>query len=201
MQMKDMITYKSVWLLIPLFVIIYFCIVRWVPAFFVQCVVSFYQGNSTTAQMHIDIANDISIGLLTLGYVILTYIIVIQTKRGEQIRFLERRLEKFYLPMLEIINGYKIIGFTSLNLIFIGHDVPLDKAGTTTIRRKGFDEVSNYRYLAEEETISKFEYILNNQEKLIKNEELLKAEIINLQSLLEEDRKRYMKIIQGLKFS
>lgn len=118
-----------------------------------------YDNNLTLASLHVTTATNLLSFFATLAYVVLTWIIVTQSekavkkseeaiaqsKKEQRIRDIENRLEKFYIPAIDIING------------------PLRKEKHGIIRGKpsenldGLVSISKYNYLAEKNTYKAFE--------------------------------------------
>jgi hypothetical protein len=206
MKKEHILSYRTVLLLIPLSLTLYLTSFYFEPSPIVSSIISLYQGNSTSAQMHVDIANNFSIFALTLGYVILTLILVIQskeaiarTKNEQQIRDVENRLGKFYLPTIDKINESRKFEEVCPHRFFATYG---ENKGTEKdpiyIQHHGFDEISHYRYLAEKETLDKVETILLMKKGFPKNTELMSGEIKNLKKLLEKDRAKLMIKLQDL---
>lgn len=208
MQKEDLLSYKksNLVLIIPLSLILYFVSIYFLPTLFVDDIVSLWQGNSTIAQMHVDLANSISTFFLTFGYVILTYFLVIQSKetiaqskKEQQIRDIEHRLEKFYLPVIDIVNIAKKYKEFCPHKFLRGYEINLGtESDPIYVKSKGFDEISEYRYLAEKDTLVKVESILLMKNEFPKNKQLMFDEIKNLKTLLDNDRDKYMIKLQNL---
>ena len=121
-----------------------------------------YNSNSTLAGMYITTVNGLLICVLTLMYVFLTFSLVeqsrksvkkseeaiAQTKKEQQIRDIENRLEKFYIPAKAIINGplrtksYEII------------------CGKPSENFDGLASIRKYSYLAKKKTYKAYEDFL-----------------------------------------
>lgn len=93
-------------------------VLYFIPGMFVKDILKIYDYNATLADMHISLANNFLMAFITFFYVLLTVALVTQSKeqvaqskievaqlqKEQQIRDIENRLEKFYIPADEIIN-------------------------------------------------------------------------------------------------
>ena len=131
-----------------------------------------YNNNSTLAGMHTTTATNLIIAVVTFLYVLLTGALVTQSKEAvakanvaiekseeaiaqskkeQQIRDIEHRLEKFYIPADDILNGKDKKGRN--NTI----------EGNLEAKYKGLKQIRKYSYLAETATYEAYEkYIKSN---------------------------------------
>ncbi|KKH15816.1 hypothetical protein [Methanosarcina mazei] len=89
-----------------------------IPGMFEKDILKLYNYDTTLADIHISIANNLLMTSITFIYVLLTIALVTQskeqvaqsklevaqTRKEQQIKDIENRLEKFYIPADEIIN-------------------------------------------------------------------------------------------------
>lgn len=173
-NLNKIISHPTQFALLLLFLL--FLIVTLIPALFVYSTTSAYN-DSTLAEMHISAANNLLITFVTLLYVLLTVVLVTQSKEAviqskeaviqskeaiaqskkeQQIRDIENRLEKFYIPADEIINHP--ISKKSRNDTIHGHQGGLKDSGYVI----GLKHLRKYSYLADKTTYDTYEKYINN---------------------------------------
>lgn len=102
--------------------------------------------NSTISGLYANSITNTTIALVTVAYVLLTGIIVTQSRKEQQIRDIENRLEKFYIPAEEIINN------SSINK---NHKDTIN--GLQTANYDGLKHLKKYSYLANKTTFEAYE--------------------------------------------
>lgn len=147
-----------------LFVFLLILIMYVAPYLYGKYILSLYKDNLTAAGMHITIGTNLIIAAVTYYYVLLTKDLVTQSEKAvtqsknavaqsrkeQQIRDIENRLEKFYIPAEEIINGQlKENHEQTINGGPHGSGVP------------GLKQLRKYSYLADKTTYEAYEkYIM-----------------------------------------
>jgi hypothetical protein len=129
-----------------------------IPSLAVHDAMSRYENNSTLAGMHVATETNLLIFFVTLAYVILTLILVtetkktvIQSKKEQQIRDIENRLEKFYIPADDIMNNQlNNIKYTILN----GH---ISSPTGVVPSEIGLKQINQYNYLADKKTYKAYD--------------------------------------------
>ena len=135
-------------------------LIQIVPHSFVQDAMLINNKNSTTAEMHISVANNLLLSAITFVYVILTWNLakesknsIAQSKKEQQIRDIENKLEKFYIPADDIINlkhrhkERTINGFVRNDNQFV----------------QGLKHLRKYSYLADNETYKAYEKYMSTE--------------------------------------
>lgn len=137
---------------------IFTMLMRIMPQSFVETAMSIYNDNSTKAEMHISVANNLLLSAITFVYVLLTWNLATQSKEAtaqsrkeQQIRDIENRLEKFYIPADEIINHP--ISKKSRSDPIHGHQPGLKDSGYVI----GLKHLTKYSYLADKTTYDAYE--------------------------------------------
>lgn len=147
-------------------------ILNFIPSRFENATLERYGYDTTLADIHISIANNLLMTFITFLYVLLTVALVTQSKeqvaqskvevaqlkKEQQIRDIENRLEKFYIPAYDIINNTQ----TNKNRdnTLTGHPGNLYKDPDYVI---GLKQLRKYSYLADKETYEAYEaYISSN---------------------------------------
>lgn len=122
------------------------------PQSFVKTAMSMYNNNSTEAEMHISLANNFLLSTITLIYVLLTWNLTTQSKQAigqsrkeQKIRDIENRLEKFYIPAEDILNGN----------LKKNHEQTIN--GWPPTNYSGLIDLRKYSYLADKETYEAYE--------------------------------------------
>lgn len=140
-------------------------LMRIMPQSFVETAMSIYNNNSTKAEMHISVANNLLLSAITFVYVLLTWNLATQSKESiaqsrkeQQIRDIENRLEKFYIPADDIINLKHKHRENTVN----GY-----KRNTDGRFVQGLQDLRKYSYLADKKTYEAYEkYMSTNCTKL-----------------------------------
>jgi len=132
---------------------------------FEKDILKLYNYNTTLAEIHISIANNLLMTFITFLYVVLTLALVMQSKeqvahskieveqlkKEQQIRDIENRLEKFYIPAEDIINGK----------LKKNHEQTIN--GLPPANYIGLKDLRKYSYLADKKTYEAYEiYIESN---------------------------------------
>jgi len=165
-------SYKITWGLVLLLAVL--IIISVIPYSIVNGVIPMYNDNSTKADMHVTVASNLLIFFVTLAYVFLTLNLVTQSKEAvtqskeaitqskeaitqskkeQQIRDIENRLEKFYIPADDIINlkhrhkERTINGFVRNDNQFV----------------QGLKHLRKYSYLADNETYEAYEKCMSTE--------------------------------------
>lgn len=153
----------SIIVVIGMFLLI--LIIYIIPAMLENTTLKFYNYNTTLADMHISIANNLLMTFITFFYVLLTVALVTQSKeqvaqsklevaqsrKEQQIRDIENRLEKFYIPAEDIINGK----------LKQNHEQTIN--GWPPDNYIGLKDFRKYSYLADKETYGAYKtYIESN---------------------------------------
>ncbi len=190
--------------LVMLYLILYY-----IPSNYINNVMSSYNNNSTLAGIYVTIASNLLIAFVTFLYVLLTASLVIQSreaitksnesieqsKKEQQIRDIENRLEKFYLPAIDIIKENKHEPYN----VYSGYRENIGSAKDPEYKKsKGFNNIKQYRYLAKAGTLEKFESILETEGSL-RYGDTFRKEIELLNKSLENDIKDYTEKLKDLK--
>ncbi len=119
---EKIVNKPSFWVWVLLLVAVIF-IIYIIPWLLVNDVMSKYD-NSTMAQMHVDIADNLLFFFVTVAYVIITLNLATQSKKAvmqsekaieqsrsaQEVMYIQRRLEKLYFPLKYILNEHQIVG-------------------------------------------------------------------------------------------
>lgn len=136
-----------------------------IPGMFEKDILKIYNYDAILADMHISIANNLLMTFITFLYVLLTVALVMQSKeqasqsklevaqsrKEQQIRDIENRLEKFYIPADEIINRH--IHKKSHNETVHGYQGGRNDSGYVI----GLKHLRKYSYLADKDTYDAYE--------------------------------------------
>lgn len=163
---KD-ITWELIIVVIGLLLLI--LVIYVIPAMIEITTLKFYGYDTTLADMHISIANNLLMTSITFIYVLLTVALVTQskeqvaqsklevaqTRKEQQIRDIENRLEKFYIPADEIINRH--VHKKSHDETVHGYQGGRNDSGYVI----GLKHLRKYSYLADKKTYDAYEkYIM-----------------------------------------
>lgn len=149
------------------------------------------------ANMYVTAICNTLIAIITLNYVVLTNKAVKQTKIEQQIRDIERKLEKFYIPAIDILEDENNHIFPE---IVRGRRENIgEKTNPIYIKNKGLNDIKEYRYLAEKDTSEKFDTFIKNESELRSNSNKLKKERENLKEDLKKDIEKLKNNLKKLK--
>lgn len=181
---------------------IFIMLIKIIPHSFVQYAMSVNNDNSTIAEMHISVADNLLLFAITCVYAIFTWYLVseskkaiAQSKREQHIRDIENRLEKFYIPAqntLKIADEFlkNPTEFTKWTEEVISYqrgdydnDTTPEKMAIVYAVEK-LKEIEHYRFLAEEKTCRLFIKYIYEEET---NENRLE-----LSSCIQRDVKDYL---------
>ncbi len=155
-------------LIFALFIVIILCI-SVIPLIFVNGTMQTYN-DTTKAEMHVNITGIFLSFFATVTYVIITYILAVQSKEAitlstkaidqskkeQKIRDIENRLKNFYIPAEEIINNP--IHRKSRSDIIYGYQGGLKEPSHVN----GLKYIGKYSYLADKTTYNAYEKYLAN---------------------------------------
>ncbi|KKG94565.1 hypothetical protein [Methanosarcina mazei] len=139
-----------------------------IPGMFEKDILKLYNYDTTLANIHISIANNLLMTFITFLYVLLTVALVMQSKeqvaqsklevaqsrKEQQIRDIENRLEKFYIPAEEIINHKHGKREQTVN----GY-----KRSTDSQFVQGLQDLRKYSYLASKTTYEVYERYMSTE--------------------------------------
>lgn len=166
-----------------------------------------YSTDKEIANMYVTAAGNVMLALITLYYVVLTARLVKLTTKEQKTKDLERRLEKFYIPAIDILkNRTRIADDDPITIeraykeIFIGSRENLGKEDNIIIiHRKGFYKINKYRYLAYNDTSIKFEKFIQNKSNFMKKTEDLEKAVSELINDIEKDIKKIEHDLEQIK--
>lgn len=140
---------------------IFILLIKLIPHSFVQYAMSANNDNSTIAEMHISVADNLLLFAITCVYAIFTWYLVseskkaiAQSKREQHIRDIENRLEKFYIPADDIINLKNRHKERTINGF---------KRNTDNQFVQGLQHLRKYSYLADKATYEAYEKYMSTE--------------------------------------
>jgi len=167
--------FKNSWVYRPLVILMSFTIIiiilllyfSWILPYTlhstIQDAMRNYNNSSTMAGMYVSTETNLLMFVTTVAYVILTLFLVnetsnavTQTRKEQQIRDIENRLEKFYIPAIDIING---------SLQKKKHEII---RGEPSENLDGLVSISKYSYLAEKNTYKAYDKFITKDCKNFK---------------------------------
>lgn len=164
-------------------------LIKALPQSFVQDAMSIYNGNSTMAEMHVSVANNLLLSAITFVYVLLTWNLakesknavtqskeaIVQSRKEQQIRDIENRLEKFYMPAQSILKVAVEFLKDTIHFTKWTDEVSSCQRGNhsqsttgeedaNTYAAEKLKEIEKYRFLAKEKTCrSLIKFIYENE--------------------------------------
>lgn len=157
----------------------------------------------TTSGLYANSITNTTIAFVTVAYVFLTGLIVSQSRKEQQIRDIENRLEKYYIPAIDILEDPQTLRFGNPYMI-ISMGYISGRLTNSPITYPGLIHLRKYSYLADKETYNKYLEFINKyrEPKTIESKDgslVHEPVYLHLLESLNNDIKRLEKALSNLK--